>query len=160
MEFKRVEVSRARARAAEQAEEPAEAPQAEPSRPALLHQGALRELSAAAFAGRPPVSDLANEADFEGVYVAHWEASRFVVDAGRGPFGLWRRVEKWATQFPPDFAGVAPPERRSNPRYFRMRVRGTIGPKGAYGHRGICSRQLQVSEVLACEETSTPGRTW
>jgi len=100
----------------------------------------------------------------EGVYVAHWEVGRFVVDAGAGPLGLWRRIEKWWPVFPGNF--VLPPQpgaadqARGPARYFRMRVRGSVGPRGSFGHRGICTRELFISEVLDCEETSTPGKTW
>ena len=104
------------------------------------------------------------EQEFEGVYVAHWEVSRFIVQAGKGLFGLWQRIEKWCPSFPetfvlPEKAGEVV-EPRGPARYFRMRVRGRLGPKGSFGHRGICNRELVISEVLDCEETSTPGKTW
>ncbi len=98
------------------------------------------------------------------MYVAHWEVVRFVVDAGPGPWGLWRRIEKWWPVLPESFVlpwkKGATVEPRGPARYFRMRVRGRLGPKGSFGHRGICRRQLFISEVIACEETSTPGKTW
>jgi hypothetical protein len=105
-----------------------------------------------------------DEREYEGVYVAHWEVARFVV-LGRRVLGfLWRRVHKWQPLFPREFRlpdlteGVRPG--RGAPRYYRMRVRGTVGPRGHFGHLGLCEGQLTISAVLSFERTDTPGRTW
>jgi hypothetical protein len=101
------------------------------------------------------------ELEFEGVYVAHWEVARFVVQQGRGLFGR-SKIEKWLAWFPTDFRFPHPDahDRRGPGRVYRMRVRGRVGPRGHFGHKGICDHELHISEVLECVETSTPGRTW
>lgn len=105
-----------------------------------------------------------SDGEFEGLYVHHWEAPRFVVDAGRGPFGLWRRVELWMPRFSDSVADflqeAGSEERRGPPRYYHMRVRGRLGPKGAFGHKGMCHRELHVTEILDSQETSKPGKIW
>jgi hypothetical protein len=101
---------------------------------------------------------------FEGVYVAHWEVSRFAVLGSRVLGLLWRGVHKWRPIFP---AGFRLPDeatgtslRRGPPHFYRMRVLGALGPRGHFGHLGICERELTIAEVLACERTDSPGRTW
>ncbi len=102
--------------------------------------------------------------EFEGVYVAHWEIARFAVVRGRKLFGLLPRIELWQARFPEGFvfsaADDASSPGRQPPRYFKMKLRGRLGPIGSFGHMGICRRELVVSEVLACTETSDPGPTW
>jgi hypothetical protein len=100
---------------------------------------------------------------FTGIYVAHWEVARFVVETGRRFFGLFPRIEKWQPIFPEGFQLPATHTARTTrgpAEYFRMTVKGTLGPRGHFGHMGICSRQLTVSEVMACEKTEMPGKTW
>lgn len=107
---------------------------------------------------------LTSDVEFHGVYVDHWEAPRFVVDVGRGPLGLWRRVELWMPRFPDSVASqlrrAAHEDRRGSPRYYRMRVRGRLGPEGRFGHKGMCSRELHVTEILESKETEKPRKTW
>ena len=71
--------------------------------------------------------------EYEGVYVAHWEVARFAVVQGRFLGWLWRRVEKWAPHFPDNFelpnSAVDSPTPRGPPRFYRMRVRGQLGPR-------------------------------
>ncbi len=98
-----------------------------------------------------------------GIYVDHWEAARFVVVTGRRFFGLLPKREKWQALFPEGFQlpGDGQPRTiRSPARYFRMTVKGAVGPKGRFGHMGICSRQLTIDAVLACEVIGDPGHTW
>lgn len=104
------------------------------------------------------------ERDFEGVFVSHWEVPRFCVVSGRRFFGFLPRVEKWEAIFP---EGFELPEWRdlvafgqSPGRCYRMRVRGRLGPKGHFGHKGMCSRELHISRVISWEETDDPGPTW
>jgi hypothetical protein len=96
--------------------------------------------------------------------VSHWEVARFCRVVGRRLFGLLPRVERWSVTFPP---GFELPEWRdkinfhsAGSRYYRMRLRGRLGPRGTYGHRGICSHVLSVTEVVSFEETTDPGPTW
>ena len=99
--------------------------------------------------------------EYNGMYVEHWEVARFVVVTGRKLFGLLPRVEKWCAHFPEDFQlPHAGSEIRAAPRFYRMRVIGSLGPKGHYGHRGICDHELFISKVLAVEETNRPGPIW
>ncbi len=108
------------------------------------------------------VQNADTESYFEGVYVSHWEIGRFAVIRGRRLFGLRPRVEKLYPHFPSDFG--LPPLDFSSPdipvRYYRMRVRGHLGPKGHFGHMGICRHELFISKVINCEETDNPGPTW
>jgi hypothetical protein len=108
-----------------------------------------------------PIDAPAEIEEFEGVYVAHWEVARFAVQVGRGLFGR-PRIEKWQALFPGGFRlpGAEAPDRRSPGKTYRMRVRGRLSTAGRFGHRGICTRQLEIVEVLTCEETSSPGPTW
>jgi hypothetical protein len=103
---------------------------------------------------------MTEELTITGVYVAHWEAGRFVVETGRRFFGLLPRVEKWQPIFPPGFRLPKSENPRGPAKYFKMTVRGTLGPKGHFAHLGICTRQLTISEVVSCEETHRPGKTW
>lgn len=102
--------------------------------------------------------------EFAGVYVDTWEAPRLVVEAGRRFFGLWVRRQRLLVTFPGTFE--LPPRRnaedprRGPARFFNLRVRGSLGPKGAYGHMGACEHELQVDEVLECTETTTPSFIW
>lgn len=101
--------------------------------------------------------------NYEGIYVAHWEVARFVVSKGRRFFGLIEKVEFWQPIFP---AGFRLPEMddtrsiRKQSGYYRMRLRGELGPRGHFGHKGICRHQLRVVEVVCCEKTHAPGKTW
>lgn len=96
--------------------------------------------------------------EFQGVYVAHWEIARFEVRVGRGLLGF-PKIEKWYAQFPPGFElPDAPPLARGPGRKYAMRVKGRLGPKGRFGHLGICNHQLEVTEVLSCEPTSARVR--
>jgi hypothetical protein len=110
---------------------------------------------------RSSAAPLGEIREFEGVYVAHWEVARFVIQTGRGFLGR-PRFEKWQARFPTTFVfpDADAHDRHSRGRTYRMRVRGRLGPKGQFGHRGICTRQLEVLEVLDCLETSSPGRIW
>lgn len=100
---------------------------------------------------------------YEGIYVSHWEVGRFVVTTGRGLFGWRARTEKWLAIFPQGYVlpfMSGPPTGRDNCHYFKMTVSGTLGPKGHFGHMGICTRELRISEVITCVETDSPGNTW
>jgi hypothetical protein len=99
------------------------------------------------------------EQEYEGIYVAHWEVSRFVVSRGGWFFGLVQIVQHWQPVFPEDFA--APIRgRRDDAAYYRMKLRGTLGPRGFFGHMGICRRQLFVKRILSCDKTEHPGKVW
>lgn len=98
---------------------------------------------------------------FTGIYVAHWEIARFVIKTGKRFFGLLPKIEAWQLRFPEGYQlpeSQATHNRRCPPEYFRMTVRGTLGPKGNFGHKGICSRQLNVLEVVSCEKIERPAR--
>lgn len=97
--------------------------------------------------------------EIEGVLVQHWELYRFVVAGPPRWWGLLRTVENWYPRLP-DAAPVPPLVDRETCRYFRMRLQGRLGPRGFFGHRGICSREFFVARVLSCEETFEPGITW
>ncbi len=115
---------------------------------------------------RSDAADSSSDCDqgFEGICVAHWEVARFAVARGRKLFGPLARVELWQARFPEDFVLPAAEDPlgpgRQPPRYFAMKVRGRLGPIGRLGHKAICRRELLVSEVLTCTETSEPGPTW
>ena len=103
--------------------------------------------------------DVGEEQVFEGIYVAHWEVPRFLVQRGRGWFGR-PRIEGWSVVgFPSDFKLPHPEagDRRGPGRSYRMRVRGRLGPPGQFGHRGFNVRELEVTEVLECVPTNSAG---
>jgi len=109
------------------------------------------------------MTELGDEMEYEGTYVVHWEIPRFCVIAGRRFFGLRPRVEKWEVLFPEGFElpeWKDPEFRRSGGTCYSMRLRGRLGPKGQFAHRGMCERQLHVSEVIAHAKTDMPGPTW
>ena len=93
---------------------------------------------------------------FDGFYVAHWEVARFVTTVGKRWFGLLPRTESWQAHFPADFAlpDADAHARAAAGRTYRMSVRGRLGPDGHFGHKGICSRELFIDEVLSCERSS------
>lgn len=102
-------------------------------------------------------------AEFEGTFVAQWEVARCAVMKGRRLFGLLPKVEVWLAHFSVgvlDACGVPSGLRQDQARFYRMRVSGRLGPIGHFGHMGICSRELFVSEILTCEATPKPGPTW
>jgi hypothetical protein len=104
-----------------------------------------------------------DDCEFDGVYVSHWEVARFVVPAGRRFFGLMPRIEKWAIHFPAELPESLTKrleaDRHGPARYFRMRVRGRLGPVGNFSHKGICTRELFIVRVISCTETTEPGPT-
>lgn len=100
----------------------------------------------------PDPLDVADPEDTEflGVYVPHWELARFIVVGRTGT------VEQWALYFPEgelDRLNLDLGGRHRHGKSYRMRVRGRRGPRGEFGHKGICSRELFVATVLTCEET-------
>jgi hypothetical protein len=107
---------------------------------------------------------MSGEQEFVGVYVSHWELPRFVVELGKGPLGLWTRTQRLFLILPAGFVLPGEPSevrtRRSGPRLFQMRVRGSLGPKGEFGHKGSCKHELRVSEVLECHEAAAAGPVW
>ena len=109
------------------------------------------------------MTDQSLEQEYEGIYVLHWEVGRFVVHKGRRFFGLLQRVECWQLLVPDGFVWPVPHSttlRHDPPRYYRMKLRGTLGPRGHFGHKGICRHQLRVLKVLSFEETDSPGKVW
>ncbi len=106
---------------------------------------------------------LEQQTEFDGVYVQHWEVARFAIVTGRRFFGLFPRVVLLSPDFPEgalEAHGIQPLTGRVEGGTYRMTLRGKLGPRGSYGHRGICSHELHVEEILSCEETDDPGPTW
>ena len=108
-------------------------------------------------------STVNDEAEFEGVFISHWELAGFLPTDHR--FWLqwfpFRRRDKWYVHFPSGFelptSTTTPAPRELGPgRRFRMRVRGSLGPKGRFGHLGTSNRELFVSRVIECEEVRVP----
>ncbi len=105
----------------------------------------------------------AEEREYTGVYVAHWEVPRLVVEVGRRFFGLAARVERWLPVFPEGFelpGGQEGSSMRGPARFCRITVRGRLEPRGRYGHMAGCSRAVFVSEVISCQQIDKRGRTW
>jgi len=100
---------------------------------------------------------------FEGIYVQHWEVARFAVVRGRKWFGLLPRIVLFSPVFDAQALrehGVEPLTDNLGVTYYRMTVRGRLGPPGSFGHMGICRHELHVDEILKCEKTDDPGPTW
>ena len=70
------------------------------------------------------------EAEFTGVFVAHWEAARIEINAGRWLFGLLPNREYWDPEFPSGFEAPL----GDITRVFRIRFIGTPSERGRYGH--------------------------
>lgn len=82
---------------------------------------------------------------------------------GRKWFGLRPRVVLFEPFFDAEALhahGVEPLTDNLGVTYYRMKVRGRLGPPGSFGHKGICRHELHVEEILACEKTDDPGPTW
>ena len=72
---------------------------------------------------------------FTGIYVDHWEVARFVVETGKRFFGLLPKHDKWQPLFPESFqlpGSQYTTTTRRPAEYFRMTVKGTLGPKGPF----------------------------
>ncbi len=82
---------------------------------------------------------------FSGRYTCAFEVSWFEPD---GSTERW-----WASGVLP---GMDEPDRWRE-RIYHVTVRGVPGPKGSYGHLGMCEREFVVEEVLSCKQLSTRG---
>jgi hypothetical protein len=107
--------------------------------------------------------DMMTEQEFSGVLVAHWEAPRFCIQRGTKLMGLLPHFESWLAHFPDSFSlqslGICPQQGEPS-RYVHMRVRATLSAPGHFGHKGICRRELFVSQVLEAEELAEFEPLW
>lgn len=104
--------------------------------------------------------DKANYQEYEGTYVAHWEVSHFVVESKK-LLGIFPRIEKWWPHFPENFSLPRLESLgREKSKLFKMRVLAKLGPKGNFGHLGICNREIFIKEVIDFEETEKHGKLW
>lgn len=97
---------------------------------------------------------------YEGTFVAHGEIAHFVIARG-GVLGLFRHTERWELKLPATYVfpgGENVLSKDAPVRYFRMRLRGTLGPVGQFGPRGMCTRRLTVAKVLTCTELDRPDQ--
>ena len=102
------------------------------------------------------VSDAEPIQEFCGIYRPHWEVGHLEVQTGRGFLGRPKH-ERWEAWFPAAFEFPDPevndPSAMRFPTQhyaYRMVVRGRVGPRGHFGHRGWLQRRLDVIEVLEC----------
>ena len=108
------------------------------------------------------VGDIAGNCDvFRGVYRAHWELSYVRVTLGYWFFDLLPSRENWEPVFPAAvelpwseaLGGKPDPEQPLiKPRYLVMQFEGVPSTKGHFGHRGGCSRRVEIERVLAAKE--------
>ncbi len=84
------------------------------------------------------------EAEFTGVFMAHWEAAGIQVEVGKSLFGLLPRREYWEAEFPSDFKIPC----FDTSRQFRIRFTGAPSDLGRFGHMGVCCRRVRVRQVL------------
>jgi hypothetical protein len=95
------------------------------------------------------------EAEFSGVFVAHWEAAGIEVDVGRRLFGLMPHREYWHPDFPSDFdAPLGDIARR-----FHIRFIGTPSERGQFGHLGMCCRNVGIRQVIEFSEIERDEKT-
>lgn len=81
-----------------------------------------------------------NDSEFVGIYAPHWELTRFVV-TGSGT------TEQWLPHFPDhefDRLRLDARGRHTLGKSYRMRLRGRRGPRGDFGHKGICCGRQNV----------------
>ncbi len=101
-----------------------------------------------------------NLKEYEGVYVAHWEVSRFVVE-GKKILGIFPKVEKWWPHFPEGFCFPGNETRnKKETKIFKIKVLAKVGPKGNFGHKGVCKREIFIKDVLVLKETDQHGKLW
>src|SRR5262245_33057261 len=104
------------------------------------------------------------ERRFDGVYVAHWEVSRFEIIIGRWCFGLFATTERCEletvagietlkTQL---FGGQLPENwRHSGGVRFAMSFEGQVLESGYFGHDGWCRWRVRVVRWLSVERLDT-----
>src|SRR5262249_37235750 len=95
------------------------------------------------------------ESEFSGIYVAHWEVARFVIDVGCEFLGSKR--EQWSLSFPKGFELPGEAEEQKSrhhgpARFFRIRIVGVPSERGSFGHRGNCCREAEARRVLEISE--------
>jgi hypothetical protein len=78
--------------------------------------------------------------EFRGLYIVGDERSAFE------PCG---KTEAWWIDFSPEARETLREYKVSGWGHWPMRVRGTLSPKGRYGHLGMYPRQLNVEQVIA-----------
>jgi hypothetical protein len=76
---------------------------------------------------------------FAGSFHSRWEVSAFQPD------GL---SERWWVSFEPE-GGVSAARVLREGGEARVRLRGTITPRGAYGHMGLYDREFKVDGIAA-----------
>src|SRR5215469_13929796 len=88
------------------------------------------------------------EAEFVGVFEAHWEAAGIEVEVGRRLLGLLPRCEYWGAEFPADFDVPL----HDTSKRFHIRFTGTPGERGSFGHMGMCCRMVRIRTVSEFKE--------
>jgi hypothetical protein len=81
---------------------------------------------------------------FAGSFRSRWEVSAFTPD------GL---SERWWVSFHPVGSESARVLRENGDS--RVRLRGTITPRGAYGHMGLSDREFKVDRIAALARVDT-----
>jgi hypothetical protein len=106
------------------------------------------------------------ERRFDGIYIAHWEVSRFETVSGRWFFGLLAKIERCQLETADGveplidklFGGREPENwRHSGGARFAMSFDGRVVERGHSGHKGWCRWRVLVLRWLRAERVG--GRT-
>lgn len=98
---------------------------------------------------------------FDGIYIANWEVSRFEIVTGKRFFGLLETVERCQLETEPAietvigklFAGKLPDNWRHHDAVrFALSFVGCAVEKGYFGHMGWCRWRLRVQKWLSVEK--------
>lgn len=102
------------------------------------------------------------EGEFEGIYIAHWEVSRFEMEiTERKWWGVSRRKERCRLELPEgiespwfkEWDGEAPPNwRHMGGLSFDVQFAGQVIEEGHFGHKGWCHWRIQVNKFLKVEK--------
>jgi len=111
--------------------------------------------------------EIGKEREFAGVYVLHWEVTRFVVAGTPRFFGLFRPTVRCLLEIPEgvhvpwrdEWEALRPNWRGCPGLAFNVKLTGVVVEKGNFGHMGICRYKIKVHEIIKAEKYSG-GPRW
>lgn len=101
--------------------------------------------------------------EFAGLYIAHWEVSRFVITTGRRLWGLAEAQERCQLEYGEGvdvpwfqkWGGEEPPNWMDMCLIFDVRLEGEVLEEGHFGHRGWCHWRILVTRFIEVNERSS-----
>ena len=102
------------------------------------------------------------EQEFTGIYVMHWEITRFVVAGAPRFFGLITPKVKCTLEIPEgldvpwrdELEALRPNWRHCPGLSFTVKLSGVVVDKGNFGHMGICRYKIKVHEIIEAKKYS------